>query len=261
MEILFNIGEKYGLWGICGLVVCMGLFILFKWLGSKLSADMESGLEKVGTKLTEQMSKQNDTLTKVIVEQQERLLDHLLTEKKANQSRHNDMINDKEDLAVDINNYLKDIMNIHNSQRAYILEFHNHNENLSGTPFVKFTCKYEWFELKDGYEPLIGNCKDMAFAAIAQVFKDVRTSKNQCVIYNDLEKFGEQNPSLAYYLVKQNTKTLIFKGLYDKNNVFIAVIVLEYNHIINAKDINLNKLHVQASEITQLINLRYKYDE
>lgn len=259
MEILFNIGEKYGLWGICGLVVCMGLFILFKWLGKKLSADMETGLEKVGTKLTEQMSKQNDTLTKVIVEQQERLLNHLLTEKKANQSRHNDMINDKEDLAVDINNYLKDIMNIHNSQRAYILEFHNHNENLSGTPFVKFSCKYEWFE--PGYDPLIGTCKDMAFASLAQIVKEVRHSDNQCTIYTDVDKFTKLNPSISYYIKGDTSKSFVFKGLYDKNNILIALLVLEYNYVIDASKIKYNKLLVESAELTQLINLRYKYEK
>lgn len=259
MEILFNIGEKYGLWGICGLVVCMGLFILFKWLGKKLSTDMETGLEKVGTKLTEQMSKQNDTLTKVIVEQQEKLLDHLLTEKKANQSRHNDMISDKEDLAVDINDYLKDIMNVHGSQRAYILEFHNHNENLSGTPFVKFSCKYEWFD--QGYDPLIGVCKDMAFASIAQIVKEVRLSENQCVIYSDINKFTKANPSIAYYIKGETTKAFIFKALYDKNNILIALLVLEYNHDIETRNINFNKLLVEAAELTQLINLRYKYEK
>lgn len=219
---------------------------------------MSTGLEKVGEKLTEQMSKQNDNLTKVIVDQQEKLLDHLLQEKKADHSRHNNMINDKEDLAVDINDYLKDIMNIHNSQRAYILEFHNHNENLSGTPFVKFSCKYEWFE--PGYDPLIGSCKDMAFASIAQITKDVRLSENQCVIYTDIDKFAEANPSISYYIKGETTKAFIFKALYDKNNILIALLVLEYNHKIDAEHINFNKLLVESAELTQLINLRYKYE-
>ena len=261
METFASIVESYGLTGVAVMLISMILFFIIKYWGHKLTDNMTTGLEKIGEKLTDQISHQNDELTKTIISQEDKLINYLIKEKKNEHDRHNKMIVDKEDLAVDITNYLKVIKEVHKAQRGYILEFHNHNENLSGTPFVKFTCKYEWFELKDGYEPLIGNCNDMAFAAIAQVFKDVRTSENQCVIYNDLEKFGEQNPSLAYYLVKQNTKTLIFKGLYDKNNVFIAVIVLEYDHVINAKDINLNKLHVQASEITQLINLRYKYDE
>ena len=219
---------------------------------------MESGLEKVGTKLTEQMSKQNDTLTKVIVEQQKRLLDHLLTEKKSEQSRHNNMIHDKEDLAVDINDYLKDIMNVHNSQRAYILEFHNHNENLSGTPFVKFSCKYEWFE--QGYDPLIGSCKDMAFASIAQITKEVRQSENQCVVYTDINKFSKANPSISYYIKNDSTKAYVFKALYDKNNILIALLVLEYNYEIDPTKIKFNKLLVESAELTQLINLRYKYE-
>ena len=259
MEVIFSIFEKFGWLGILGIFICALLFLVTKYISKKLSENVESGFEKVGEKLTEQMSKQNETLTKVIVDQQERLFDHLLTEKKANQSRHNDMINDKEDLAVDINNYLKDIMNIHNSQRAYILEFHNHNENLSGTPFVKFSCKYEWFE--PGYDPLIGTCKDMAFASLAQIVKEVRHSDNQCTIYTDVDKFTKSNPSISYYIKGDTSKSFVFKGLYDKNNILIALLVLEYNYVIDVSKIKYNKLLVESAELTQLINLRYKYEK
>ena len=258
MSILFNIFEEYGWFGIIGLLVCMLSYLVMRYMGNKVSTEMSTGLERVGEKLTEQMSKQNDSLTKVIIEQQEKLFDHLLNEKKTEHDRHNNMIHDKEDLAVDINNYLKDIMNVHNSQRAYILEFHNHNENLSGTPFVKFSCKYEWFE--QGYDPLLGVCKDMAFASIAQIVKDVRLSENQCVIYTDLNKFTKANPTISYYIKNDLTKAYVIKGLYDKNNILIALLVLEYNYEIDAKHINFNKLLVEAAELTQLINLRYKYE-
>ena len=259
MGVFFDIFDKFGWFGILGIIICIGIFLSAKYVSTKMTTNVESGFEKVGEKLTEQMAKQNESLTKVIVDQQERLFDHLLNEKKANQLRHNDMINDKEDLAVEINEYLKDIMNVHNSQRAYILEFHNHNENLSGTPFVKFSCKYEWFE--QGYDPLIGVCTDMAFASIAQITKEVRLSENQCVIYNDINKFVKANPSISYYIKGETSKSFIFKALYDKNNILIALLVLEYNYEIDSKQINFSKLLVEAAELTQLINLRYKYEK
>ena len=258
MSIFFEIWDKYGWLGIGGLLLCMILFILIKKLGNKISCEMTSGLEKVGEKLTDQISKQNDKLMDSMVEQQKQLIDYLITEKKSDQNRHNDMINDKEDLAVEINDYLKDIMNIHNSQRAYILEFHNHNENLSGTPFVKYSCKYEWFE--PGYDPLMGVCKDMAFSSIAQITKDVRQSENQCVVYTDINKFSKANPSISYYIKNDSTKAYVFKALYDKNNILIALLVLEYNYEIDPAKIKFNKLLVESAELTQLINLRYKYE-
>ena len=258
MSVFFEIWDKYGWLGIGGLLLCMILFILIKKLGNKISCEMTSGLEKVGEKLTDQISKQNDKLMDSMVEQQKQLIDYLITEKKSDQNRHNDMINDKEDLAVDINDYLKDIMNIHNSQRAYILEFHNHNENLSGTPFVKYSCKYEWFE--PGYDPLMGICKDMAFSSIAQITKDVRQSENQCVVYTDINKFSKANPSISYYIKNDSTKAYVFKALYDKNNILIALLVLEYNYEIDPAKIKFNKLLVESAELTQLINLRYKYE-
>lgn len=261
MNTFVHIFESYGFPGLILFGIGVVLYYFIKYYGNQLTENMRSGLEKVGENLSDQMSKQNDLLTRTIIEQEDKLITYLINEKKNEQSRHSNMIHDKEDLAVDINNYLKVIKNVHQAQRTYILEFHNHNENLSGTPFVKFTCKYEWFDLSSGYEPLLGICKDMAFASIAQVFKDVRLSPDQCMTYTDMDNFGNNNPSLAYYIVKPSTKTLVFKGLYDKNNTFIAVLVIEYDHTIKEKDINLNKLSVQAAEITQLINLRYKYVE
>ncbi len=263
METFFNIFESYGLTGILLSLICVVLYFVIKYYGNKLTNDMTNGLEKIGKDLTQQLSDQNNLLTKTIIEQQSILLNHFVNEKKNEQVRHTKMIEEKEDLAVDINEYVTIINNVHHAQRTYILEFHNHNENLSGTPFVKFTCKYEWYDRQKYpfYIPFIGFINDVAFAAIAQIFKDVRLSENHCILYNDLEAFGNKNPSLYYYIVKDTTKSLIFKGLYDKNNILIAVIVLEYDHIINNKDINFNKLHVQAAEITQLINLRYKYDD
>ena len=53
----------------------------------------------------------------------------------------------------------------------------------------------------------------------------------------------------------------MFKGLYDKNNILIALLVLEYNYVIDASKIKYNKLLVESAELTQLINLRYKYEK
>ena len=69
MEVLFGIIEKYGLWGVCTLIVYMGFVLLFKWLSNKLSENVASGLEKVGEKLTDQISLQNKDLTNALAEQ------------------------------------------------------------------------------------------------------------------------------------------------------------------------------------------------
>ena len=263
METFGEIFNSYGLTGIIFVLIGTILFFIIKYYGNKLTDNMSTGLEKIGADLTQKLAEQNSELTGTIMQQQSMLLQYFVDEKKNEQERHNKMIEEKEDLSVDLNEYITVINEVHKAQRTYILEFHNHNENLSGTPFVNFTCKYEWYDRKihPNYIPFLGSLTAIAFAAISQVFKDVRTYENHCILYNDLDAFGNKNPSLYYYIVKETTKSLIFKGLYDKNNILIAVIVLEYDHEVNDKDINFNKLHVQAAEITQLINLRYKYDD
>jgi hypothetical protein len=45
--------------------------------------------------------------------------------------------------------------------------------------------------------------------------------------------------------------------MYDKNNVLIGLLVLEYQTPIT--NINLNQLHIQTAEITSILNIRYKY--
>ena len=146
MEILFNILDNYGIWGGIGLLICMGSFLLFKWLENKLSDDVTTGMEKVGEKLTNQISKQNDKLVNTIIEQQDKLVNHVLNKESIQEENHNNMLNERIVLTEEINTSLKDIMYIHNSQRAFIIEFHNSYKNLSGVPFAKYSCTFEWFE-------------------------------------------------------------------------------------------------------------------
>jgi hypothetical protein len=87
------------------------------------------------------------------------------------------MLNERMTLAEDINQALKDIMNIHNAQRAFILEFHNSYQNLSGIPFAKYSCNYEWFD--KGLTPLGHKAVGLPFGSIAKVVYDVVNSDTQ----------------------------------------------------------------------------------
>lgn len=219
---------------------------------------MKTDLEEIGLKLTNQMSIQNDQIVGTIVEQQKLLLESLLKEKENNIKKHDSMIIEKMDTTAKINNYIKDVMNIHNSQRAYILVFHNHNENLSGVPFVKYSCKYEYFA--PGLDPLEKNLKDMAFYSIAQVVKDVRNSDHQYVCYSDIDEFKNNNPAFCHYIDIEKTITIAVKAIYDKNNILIGLLVLDYKDADQLpQKINVTKLSIQSAELSQLINIRYKY--
>ena len=270
MEVLFGIIEKYGLWGVCTLIVYMGFVLLFKWLSNKLSENVASGLEKVGEKLTDQISHQNKDLTNVlaeqqsqltntIVEQQNKLLDHLINKDSYDTSNHNKMLNKRIELAEEINNALRDIMNIHNAQRAFIIEFHNSYENLSGVPFAKYSCTYEWFE--KGLMPLANKIMGLPFAQLAKIVNDIINSDNQQKVYTDLETMERENPSLFAFLKDDRTKAIVYDAMYDRHNQLIGCLVLEYQIPLEEGHLNLEQLKVQTAELTSILNIRYKYSK
>ena len=259
MDVIADIFEKYGWGGILGLTLCAAIFFVGKWLSNKLSDDMSTGLEKVGEKLTDQMSKQNDQLLNTIVGQQDKLLDHLLHKENDAKEMHNEMVTDKIMLADEINLALKDIMLSHYAQRAFIIEFHNSNNNLSGIPFAKYSCTYEWFDR--GLFALSTKINSLPFSQMARITSEVIQSEKQIKIYNDLKAMEDENPSLFSTLKDSRTKQIVYSAMYDKNNILIGMLVLEYQkeHIITEEDIN--QLGVQTAELTSIINIRYKYSK
>lgn len=259
MQILFDIFEQYGWYGVGGILLCMILFLFIKWLGKKLSDDMSTGLEKVGEKLTEQMSSQNDKLTNTIIEQQDKLLNHLLNKESIDFSNHNNMLNERIELADEINTSLKDIMQIHNSQRAFIIEFHNSYENLSGVPFAKYSCTYEWFE--KGLMPLANKILGLPFSQMARITTEIITSENQQKVYVDMPKMEEENPSLFAFLKDERTKAVVYSAMYDRHNQLIGCLVLEYQIPLEEAHLNLDQLKVQTAELTSILNIRYKYSK
>lgn len=259
MDVVIEFLDKYEWGGILMMALAGAIFFGGKWLSNKLSDDMSTGLEKVGEKLTDQMSKQNDQLLNVIVGQQDKLLDSILNKRVVDAQKHNEMLFDKIKIADEINQALKEIMLFHNAQRAFIIEFHNTSSNLSGVPFAKYSCTYEWHDR--GVYSLIGKCDSLPFSQMAKVTTDVLNSKNQIMVYTDMEKFADENRSMWSALANDNTKTtaVVYAAMYDKNNVLIGMMCLEYQkeHTFTEEDIN--QLGVETAQLTSIINLRYKY--
>ncbi len=240
MDIYFSIFQQYGWWGILGIALCIGLFIVAKYITKKFNKNITSGLEKVGETLTNQLAEQNKELTHTIVNSQEKLINYLINKDDEKAQNHNNMLNERMTLAEDINQALKDIMNIHHAQRVFILEFHNSYSNLSGIPFAKYSCNYEWFD--KGLSPLGHKVVGLPFGSIAKVVSDVLNSETQQVIYTDIDKLEDDNPSLVQIFKDPKTEAIVYTGMYDKNNILIGLLVLEYHTKIN--NLNLSQLHI-----------------
>ena len=257
MTTLLDFADEYGILGVIGLVVCMGLFLLTKWLSNKLSDDMTTGLEKVGEKLTDQISAQNDKLVTTIVDQQSKLFEHILNNKNNDEVNHANMLNERINLTEEINNSLKDIMNIHNSQRAFIIEFHNSYKNLSGIPFAKYSCTFEWFE--KGLKPLTTKLNGLPFSMLSRIVSDILNEPSGMKIYTNMKQMEDENPALFAACKDEHTKAIVYSSMYDKNNVLIGLLILEYQTPLKNAHLNLDQLKVQTAELTSILNIRYKY--
>ena len=134
MNVFLDTFDEYGWAGIAGLFMCMIIFILLRKFGNQLKIEVRDGLSDIGKELTYQMKSQNEELIHTIMDQQKMLIDHIVKKDEQEELNHQYMLNERMFNAEDINMKLKDIMNIHNSQRAFILEFHNSYKNLSGVP-------------------------------------------------------------------------------------------------------------------------------
>lgn len=259
MESIFSIFEKYGWPGIIGLLLCVIIFIGAKWIGKKLSKDMTNGFEKVGEKLTNQMSEQNSKLMDVIVSQQDKLLNNIIDSRTKEQERHTDMMIDKIKLSEEIIDMLKTIMYSHHSQRAFILEFHNSYQNLTGVPFAKYSCTYEWFD--KGMTSLANSCIGLAFSQIAPIVSEVLKEDSHQKTYSNMNDVAEYSPALLQLIQsEQNVKQIVYTAMFDNHNIPIGLLVLEYTISYNLSEEELNLLKIQAAEITSIINIRYKYE-
>ena len=258
METLYKIFLEYGWWGILGIILCIVLFWGGQIMIKKINKNMTSGLETIGKDLTKEISEQNKELVNKIIANQDKLLDHILDQKHQDKKTHNIMLNEKMELSDQINEALKDIMNIHNAQRAFILSFHNSGENLSGTPFPKYSCEYEWFD--KGLLPLQFKCKNLSISSLAHIVNKILKSDNQQIIYH-IDDLAQISPSLYALLKDDLTETIVYTAMYDKNNMLIGLLVLEYKNETVLEHVNLNQLHIQAAELISMLNLRYKYIE
>jgi len=279
MDIFFRIFENYGWIGITAILVCMISFILLRKYGNKIMGKMDTGLEKVGKELTEHLSEQNKELTtllsdhnkdlslalsnqnniliQTISQQQHTLINYFVEKDSLDKKKHNAMLTARMELSESVNMYLKLAIKDHHAQRAFVLEFHNSYQNLSGVPFAKYSCNYEWFD--KNLSPISQKCQSLPFSTIAKIVQDILESETQQVIYTDMKLFDENNPTLFSLIGNTKIKTIVYSGMYDNNNILIGLLALEYYIDDYDKYLNLNKLRTQSSELTQTLNIRYQY--
>lgn len=257
MESVFDFLNNHGWEGLFILSLCGALFLVIKYVSNKLVVDVSSGLEKVGEKLTEQISSQNDKLVSVLLDNQNKMLECIINKETNDNKEHSNLVHGRITFSEEINNALRDILNIHNAHRVCIFEFHNSQANLSGTPFAKYSCTYEY--VAKGIIPIMNKCQGLPISQLAHIITTILVDPEQILIYSDMNKLEDENPILANLLKETETNTIAYAALFDKDNVLIGLLAVEYWIPLEEANLQENQLRLQAAEITSILNLRYKH--
>lgn len=257
MDTLLNFFGEHGWEGILAITVMGGLILGAKYISSKIGAEVKTGLDDVGKQLIEQQSKQNDVLIDKIMANQDKMLHCIIESATKKDDDHSNAVDDRIKFSEDINQALKDILNVHNAHRVCIFEFHNQTSNLSGTPFAKYSCTYEY--VAKGIAPISNKCQGLPISQLAHIINEVQAAPDQILVYDDMNKLEDENPILASLLKETGANTIAYAALFDKDNTLIGLLAMEY--WVPAEEANLqeNQLKLQAAELTSIINLRYKY--
>ena len=253
-ELLRTIGSLG--WESVLIVLLIGIiYLATKAISNKLASNMSSNMEKLATDLTSSISEQNKNIVDVISKQNDKLIEYI-TNKDDNKVRsHNMMIEERMKHTEEVCEKLKEITLVHHAAHTMILEFHNSYQNLSGTPFAKYSCTYEW-QTKEA-NPAANIIKGYPFSMISGVVSDIMKTENRQIIYNREDLEDKLILSYEKYN-KDHLKYVIYNAMYDNNNNMIGLLVIEYFDELPL-NLNLEEIKIETAQITSILNLRYKY--
>ena len=94
---------------------------------------------------------------------------------------------------------------------------------------------------------------------LSKVVSDVLNEPSGMKVYTDMITMENENPSLFAACKDPHTKAIVYSSMYDKNNILIGLLVLEYQVPLEEGHLNLDQLKIQTAELTSILNIRYKY--
>lgn len=247
-EIVNNVGIG-GLILICLLIFAVGFF----WYKiNKSNNHTTKTLEAGFNRMTETIVAQNDKLFGALVEQNKEnsvflktvVMGALQDKSSSDFSKHNDNLDYRLKISNIIATKIHDLLNRYNADRAFILEFHNSKQNLSGLSFLWYDMVYE--EIAKGINLIQSGYKDQEVSTLLPIINDINDNYGYKIYYlDDLERL--QNTSMALYhrlRVERQLTEAIMVGLYNASNRLLGILVLEYEEdsfipveVLDAEDI------------------------
>ena len=260
------IQEVWAVSGIFGLLVLAAVFILGIYLkrASNKSSEKTSSVLVEGFKsLSSDMSKHNDKLLDALLTQNQNntraILDvvnvALVNHRQQNKSIHDRNLKLRETASLKIKTKIHDLLNRYNCDRAFILEFHNSKQNMTGLSFLWYDMTFE--EIAKGVPTIQTYWKDQEASTLLPVVKDI-CDEDGFKIYTieDLEELQHKSTVLYHRLrIERQLQEAIMIALYGSNNEIIGILILEYEYsTIPVEVLDVADLIREAGSISDLLD-------
>lgn len=260
------IQEVWAVSGIFGLLVLAAVFILGIYLkrASNKSSEKTSSVLVEGFKsLSSDMSKHNDKLLDALLTQNQNntraILDvvnvALVNHRQQNKNIHDRNLKLRETASLKIKTKIHDLLNRYNCDRAFILEFHNSKQNMTGLSFLWYDMTFE--EIAKGVPTIQTYWKDQEASTLLPVVKDI-CDEDGFKIYTieDLEELQHKSTVLYHRLrIERQLQEAIMIALYGSNNEIIGILILEYEYsTIPVEVLDVADLIREAGSISDLLD-------
>lgn len=258
---------NYGWPGLIAIgAITIGAFV-FKHLINKSSKSTTQSLE--GSMLT--MTKE---LTTAIKEQNKSLLDAFIIQSNSNNTAlrevmlevlntksindgiiHSENIQRRMDVSTYVKQRVHDLFKEYSCDRAFILEFHNSKQNLTGLSFVWYDMIYE--DVARGYYTLQNTYKDQEASQLLPIINKVNNGNGFAhYTIDELEELQNNSTALYHRLrIERQLQECVILGLYAADNTMIGLLVLEYeDSFLPIEVFDVDKLISEASAISSLLD-------
>ena len=236
LKVLGDIAIAVGIDGLVMIAIIAGAIGFFWYKINKSSNKTVRSLENGFNRMTETIAAQNDKLFEALVEQNKENSQFLKTvvmgalqdKSSSDFTTHADNLDYRLKISNVIATKIHDLLNRYNADRAFILEFHNSKQNLSGLSFLWYDMVYE--EIAKGVNLIQSGYKDQEVSTLLPIINDINNNGGYKIYYiDDLENLQKTSMALYHRLrVERQLTEAIMVGLYSSSNRLLGILVLEY---------------------------------
>lgn len=278
LSVVKEATDIYATYGVTGLIVLITLTIgyfglkkLFEKSKTSTTSAIESSFTKMSETLSETIKDQNDKILDAFIIQSNKnnetmheVLMKALSDKSTNDNiAHAQSINRRIKISSKVQQKVNNLFYSFNCDRAFILEFHNNKQNLTGLSFVWYDMVYE--AVAKGFYTLQNTYKDQEISQLIPLIDTVNEGGGYAhLLLEDLENLKYESTALYNRLrVERQLTEALLVGLYDTHNSIIGLLVLEYEDgfLPVEKAVDYDELIAEANAIATLLDCTNINDE